>query len=131
MKFPYLPLLFVLCLVQVTSIADPIDKVADLIRMGNVHELSKLFAPNVEITILDEQNVYSKTQAELILDKFFNENKPRTIKMLHRVNSSSNYRFGVLILTTQKGIFRIACTLKQTDGNLMLIEMRIETEKVR
>ena len=131
MKFPYLLLLFALYLVPASSVADPIDKVADLIRHGNVHELSQLFAPNIDITILDEQNVYSKTQAELILDNFFSENKPQTVKMLHKINSNPNYQFGVLIVTTEKSVFRIAFTLKQTDGNLALIEMRIETEKVK
>jgi hypothetical protein len=110
---------------------DPIDKVAELIRQGNTRELSKLFAANVEVTLLNEENIYSKVQAGLIIDKFFTQNKPLSVKMLHKVNSNPNYQFGVLIVNTQKGPFRIAYTLKEAEGGPALIELRIETEKVK
>lgn len=129
MKLSYLPLVFILCLVSVFA-ADPIDKVADFIRQGNVPELSKMFAPNVEMTILGEENVYSKDQSEVILEKFFNQNKPLAVKILHKVNSNPNYLFGVLNLTTDKGTFRVSYTLKDTNGSQRLIELRIETEKL-
>jgi Tfp pilus assembly ATPase PilU len=114
-----------------TGFADPIDRIADLIRQGNIHELSKLFASSVDITIQEEENVYSQTQAELIFNKFFDQNKLKTVSILHKVNSNQNYRFGVLLLTTAKGTFRMTVTLKETDGNLTIIEMRIETDKVK
>jgi len=131
MKLLYLPFLFIVTIAMSFSAADPIDKVATLIRQGNIAELSKSFADNVEVTILGNENVYSKPQAELIIDKFFAQNKPVTVKMLHKVNSNPNYRFGVLIVNTDKGVYRIAFTLKGTGSNLLLIEFRIETEKVK
>jgi hypothetical protein len=131
MKPFYLPLLVILYLAPSISPGDPIDKVAELIRQGNIHELSKLFASNIEVTILDDENVYAKDQAELILDKFFSENKPKAVKMLHKINSNPNYRFGVLIVNTDKGPYRVAYTLKGTGGDLTMIELRIEAEKVK
>lgn len=131
MKPFYLSSLIILYLFSVASFADPIDKVAELIRVGNMHELSKLFAPNIEITILNEENVYSKAQAELILDKFFDQNKPQAVKVLHKINSNPNYRFAVLIVNTDKGAYRMSYTLKETGGNLMIIDLRIEREKVK
>jgi hypothetical protein len=130
MRLIFLPLLVILYIVPV-SITDPIDNVASLLRQGDAHELAKLFAPSVEIGILEEENIYSKVQAELILDKFFSQNKPSAIKMLHNVNSNPNYRFAVLILSTDKGTFRVSYTMKQADGNLAVISLRIETEKVK
>jgi hypothetical protein len=130
MKLSYLLLVFILSFVSVFA-ADPIDKVAELIRQGNAPELSKIFAPNVEITILGEENVYSKDQSEIILDKFFSQNKPLAVQILHKVNSNPNYLFAVLTLTTDKGPFRVSYTLKGTNGSQQLIELRIETEKVK
>ncbi|MES2111432.1 MAG: DUF4783 domain-containing protein [Bacteroidota bacterium] len=129
MKLLYMPLFVLLYLIPVT--AGPIERVAELMRQGNVAELTKLFAANVEITIQDEENLYSKTQAGLILDKFFSQNKPTSVKVLHKVNSSQNYIFGVIILNTQKGPYRIAVTIKQTGSTPELIEIRVETEKVK
>lgn len=131
MKPLYLPFAIIFFLMPSLMAADVIDKVAGFIRQGNVPELSKLFASNIEITIQDEENLYSKVQAGLILEKFFAQNKPLSVKMLHKVNSNPNYRFGVLILNTQKGPFRVAYTLKDTDGSPAIIELRIETEKVK
>jgi hypothetical protein len=131
MKSIYLALLVVLYLVPALSTGDPIDKVAGLIRGGNISELSKLFASNIEITILDEGNMYSKEQAGFILEKFFSQNKPRTVQMLHKINSNPSYRFGVLIVNTNKGPYRIDYTVKGTDTNFMIIEFRIEREKVK
>jgi hypothetical protein len=51
--------------------------------------------------------------------------------MLHKVNSSSSYRLGVVIINTDKGVYRAAFTLKDTNGNLQLIELRVESEKVK
>jgi len=130
MKFICTPL-FILFIVPALSFADPIDDIADLIRRGNIHELSKMFAPSVDVTILENENVYTQTQAEIILDKFLNQNKPETVKVLHKVNSNQSYRFGVLLVTTTKETFRMTFTLKGTGANLAIIELRIETDKVK
>jgi hypothetical protein len=129
MKLLYLPLLVIFYVIP--TAAGPIEKVAELIRQGNVSELSKMFAANVEIGMQSEDNVYSKVQAGLILDKFFSQNKPISVKIFHKVNSNPKYQFAVVILNTQKGPFRITYTLKDTDGTLVLIELRIEPEKVK
>lgn len=129
MKLLYMPVLILIYLLPVTT--GPIEKVAELFRQANVAELTKLFAANVEITMQNDENLYSKTQAGIILDKFFSQNKPVSVKVLHKINSSQNYVFGVLILNTQKGPYRIAVTLKQTGGTSELTELRIETEKVK
>jgi hypothetical protein len=130
-KMPYLSLMFIFYLIPGISLTDPIDDVAGLIRRGDIHALSAMFAPSVEISILNEENVYSRTQGELVLNKFFNENKPRAVKMVHRVNSNPNYYFGVIMVNTDKGAYRVACTLKQVDKRFELIEVRIEAEKAK
>lgn len=129
MKLRYFPLLTLLFLIPLAVKADDIEKIADLIKQGNAHELAKMFSSNVDMNILDETNVYSKAQSEMILDKFFKENKPRTTKLLHRVSSNPNYNFGVVILTTDKGKFRISYTLREINKVMVVIELRIETEK--
>jgi len=130
MKLFYLSIMVCISTVSHISVADPIDKIAELIRQRNIHEMAKSFAGNVEVTILGDENVYSKAQAEVIIDKFFSQNLPRAVKMLHRVNSNPKYRFGVLIVNTSNGTYRVAVTLKETEGNLALIEFRVETEGV-
>src|SRR5258706_15593818 len=78
--------------------ADIIDKTVELIRQGNVNELAKSFSSTIELTVLDQENVYSNVQAEVILTNFFKNNQPKLVKILHRIASNPNYRFAVLIL---------------------------------
>ncbi len=78
MKLLYMPVLILLYLLPVTT--GPIEKVGELFRQANVAELTKLFAANVEITMQNDENLYSKTQAGIILDKFFSQNKPVSVK---------------------------------------------------
>lgn len=129
MKLKYFPLVTLLFLLPLAVKADDIEKIADLLKQGNAHELAKMFSSNVDMNILDETNVYSKAQSEMILDKFFKENKPHTVKLLHRVSSNPNYNFGVVILGTEKGKFRISYTLREINKVMVVIELRIETEK--
>lgn len=128
-KISYLPILVLLLILPRALQAGPIERVAELIKQGNAAELAKFFASTIDVTMMETSNVYSKTQAELVLDKFFKENKPHTVKVLHKVNSNATYNYAVLILTTDKGKFRIAYTLKELDKQMVLIELRIESEK--
>ena len=126
----YLPLLVILYLLPASAMAQsPIDKIAELIKQSNITELEKYFAPSVDITILKEENVYSKTQAAIVLNKFFTQNKPKGVKVLHKVTTNNAYRFGVLILTTDKGLYRVSFTLNGTNGAMQIIDLRIEAEK--
>ena len=113
------------------AVADPIDNIAGLIRQGNTHELSQLFASNIEIAIMGDENFYSSTQGGILLGKFFDENKPKSVKILHKVDSNPNYLFGVVFLNTDKGVYRIAFTLNKIGGEMKIIELRIETEKTK
>jgi hypothetical protein len=128
MKLRYLPILL-LYLIPTFSVAGPIDKIAELIKQGKAHELAAYFASTIDVTILENSNAYSKTQAEIILEKFFKENKPLSVKLIHRIGSNPNYKFGVLVLTTDKGKYRVAFTLKDPDKAMTMIELRIESEK--
>lgn len=132
MKLFYLSSFIIMLLLPAMVFADPLDNVASLVKQGNTKELNKLFAASVEITIMDEESSYSKEQATQILDKFFAKNKPQSIKLLHKVNSSSSFHLGVYILTTtDKQEYRVAFTLKDTGGTMNIIEFRIEDEKVK
>jgi hypothetical protein len=111
--------------------ADKIDNVATFIRQGNTPELVKLCASTVEMTVMGQENTYSKRQVEDILNKFFSKNKPQHIQLLHKVNSNQKFLFGVVILKSTGGSYRIGYTLNETEGAMKIIELRIEAEKTK
>jgi hypothetical protein len=109
--------------------ADIIDRTAELLRSGNTRELASIFSSNVDMTILGDQNFYSNVQAEQVLNTFFKQRQPRSLKILHRITSNANYRYGVVILNTSNGAYRIAFSLKNVNGKFEMDELRIESEK--
>ena len=131
MKLLYLFLLMLLLSFISASPADIIDKTAELIKQGDIHELAASFSSSIELTVLDEENVYSNTQAEQVLSDFFKHNPPKSVKIIHRIASNANYRFAVLMLSTSNGTYRTSFSLKNVKGRFELDEMRIELEKTK
>ena len=131
MKIICLHSIILLFLLPVAVKADPIDNIMHMLRQGNTYELSKLFSDNVEVTILDDDNSLDKTTSIPALDKFFADNKPKSVRLFHKIDSNPNYLFGVVFLNTDKGLYRIALTLDKHGTEMKIVEMRIEVEKTK
>jgi hypothetical protein len=131
MKLRYLFLLMLPLSFLSAGQADVIDTTAELIKQGDVHELARSFSSTIELSVLDDENTYSNIQAEQILTTFFKRTAPKSIKMVHRITSNPNYRFAVLILTTNNGVYRTSFSLKNVKGHFELNELRIEAEKTK
>jgi len=131
MKKIYLGLFFLICAARAFAADDPVIKVATIIRQAKITELTALMAENVEISILGDDNTYPKSLATGALNKFFGQNKPLSVKILHQVNSNPQYHFGVLLVNSDKGVYRLALTFKENNGVFQLIELRIEKGRVK
>ncbi|WP_423146299.1 DUF4783 domain-containing protein [Rubrolithibacter danxiaensis] len=108
---------------------DIIDELTALFKTGNSKELAHHFDSDVELTVLTEEDVYSKTQAEAVLKDFFLKHPPAGVKIIHRLTSNPNYRFVVFILTTDKGSFRTSISMKNIAGKFLVTEVRIEANE--
>ena len=127
MKIAFTLLFFLMA--KATLAFDVIDDVSVYFKTGNVKELSKYFSSTVELSILNKEEVYSANQAELILKDFFIKHPSVGVKVIHRVVSNASYKFGVIILNTSKGNFRVSFELKNTVGGFNITQIRIEENK--
>jgi len=59
------------------------DNITKAISTGNVAALEPYLDKSVEISILEQENVYGKTEAVQILKNFFLKNKPVTFSQMH------------------------------------------------
>jgi len=64
-----------LAMVSFTNQASNLDNVIDALKDGKASEIGKYLDENVEITLPDKSNNYSKAQAILILKDFFDNNE--------------------------------------------------------
>ncbi|MES2653693.1 MAG: DUF4783 domain-containing protein [Bacteroidota bacterium] len=110
--------------------ADIVDNLAVHLKNGNSKEIAKNFASSVELLIIDQEDVYSKAQAEQILKDFFVKNQPAKTTIIHRLNSNPNYRYGIFSLQTKSLKYRVTITLmyQKTANAFLITELRIEKD---
>lgn len=119
----------VMCLAMTMCLAninDVIDDIASCIKGGNTKELSKYFSSTVSMTLLNDEGIYSRVQAEIILRDFFGKNTPTSVKIAHRLDSNPNFRYVVLNLETPKDTFRVSYKLTNNDNAFQVTEFRVE-----
>ena len=97
------------------------------IKAGNAEELAKHFHNNVELIILETEDVYSRSQAEQIIRKFFLEYKPQTFKIIFN-GGKENSRYAIGSLTTSGATFRVYIFIKKQEGVPLIHQLRIEEE---
>ncbi len=113
--------------IQVAVAQDTVyDAVVASLKSGDSKQLSNYFTSNMELTILDNEAVYSKIQAELVLKDFFSKYPVTSYSLLHRGKSPEGSVFSIGKLTTNKGVFRTYFYLKQINGKTLLNELRFE-----
>jgi len=110
------------------SQADVLDNVATAIRNGDSREIARYFDNNVEITILDRESTYSKTQGEMVLRDFFTKNAVQAFDMKHRGSSGEGSTYGIGTLKTSSQSYRVYYFVKQKGGQQVIQEMRFEKQ---
>ncbi len=130
---PLLALLLLLVHFPLNSVlqADIVDDLALNFKNGNSKEIAKNFASSVELIMIDQEDVYSKVQAEQILKDFFVKNPPLKTTIIHRVNTNPSWRLSILSLATKTGKFRVTITMKvnKASNSLLITELRVITDK--
>jgi hypothetical protein len=104
------------------------DEIILSLKSGNARSLSEHFNQNVELVIPESDNVYSKAQAQLILNDFFNSYSPQSFSVIHQ--SGKEGAMSVIgNLGTKKGNFRVYFLLKKSDEKNYIHQLRIEKQE--
>jgi len=109
--------------------ADISDDLSTYFKSGDYKSIAKKFASSVEFALNNEEDVYSKVQGEQILKDFFVKNPPVKSNISHRINTNPNFRYCVILLNTNKDLFRISVTMKKINNEYLITELRMEQSK--
>jgi Domain of unknown function (DUF4783) len=109
---------------------DTCEDIGSAIRSGDSKQLASYFANTIDLTIINKEDNYSKTQAELIVRDFFSKNPPKSFTMVHKGTSKEGTLYGIGTLTSTKGVnFRTSFYAKKSGEKYFIQELRFETEQ--
>ncbi|GAB4493605.1 MAG: hypothetical protein OHK0019_17920 [Saprospiraceae bacterium] len=125
-------LFFLLLLIPAFSFGQTsasLESITAALNAGDVEALSKHFAPNVEISIDDKEQVYAKAKAIEVIRTFFNANKPKSFSQMHKgVSRENSDQYCIGNLSSASGNYRVYLYLKVSGSNLSIQEIRFDKE---
>lgn len=105
------------------------NDITEAIKNGQAHKVADHFGTSVDLSTPDNEGVYSKMQAQLILKTFFVKNKPTDFKVVHNGNSKNNSHYSIGNLTTEKSKFRVYILYSLKDQKTTILELKIESDE--
>ncbi len=103
------------------------DEIVSSLKSGNANKLSEYFNQNIEMVVLDNDDVYSKAQAQQIVSSFFSKNKAKGFSIIHQGGKDgSSYAIGNL--STSTGTFRVYFLIKEAQDKAYIHQLRIEKQ---
>ena len=103
------------------------DEIIVSFKTGNSKTLADYFNQNIELVVLEDDNVYSKAQAQQIVAKFFGNNKPESFTVIHQ-GGKEDAKYVIGNLKTNNGSFRIYFLLKTSEKKNYIHQLRIEKQ---
>jgi hypothetical protein len=102
-----------------------IDEVIGALRDGNASELSKYMDENIEISLPDKSDSYSRAQGILILKDFFSNNNVKSFDVKHK-GDGPNGQYCVGTLYTKNGNYRTNVFMKTKADKQVVKEIRFQ-----
>lgn len=116
-----------LCMYKNAS-ADSFDDWVTFMKNGNVSGVSHLLNNSVELTILDNEGVYSRQQSEMMIKNFIQQHPPQNISIQHRGQSNLGARYAIAIYESSGNRYRAYIFIKNSGTGMLIHELRIERE---
>jgi|SRR3954469_12506731 len=105
-----------------------VDDIANAIRSGNPKNISAYFIDNIDLKVIDQEDVYSKQQAEMILKTFFTKHPVKAFSVAHKSVEKNGSQYIIGTLETTNGKFRIYFLIKTTGAQTLIQQFKIENE---
>jgi len=117
---------FSLVMLSFTAQNSNLDEVIGALKDGNANELGKYMDDNIELTLPDKSNNYSKAQAILVLKDFFDNNAVKSFEVKHKGDQNGG-QYCVGTLQTKSGNYRTTVFMKIKDNKDYVKAIRFQS----
>jgi hypothetical protein len=108
--------------------ADPFDDMMQSMKSSQTIGLTKFFSSSVELTLLENEGIYSKQQSEQMIKNFFVQHPPKNVNLQHKGSSAQGAKYAIITYEASNGKFRVYIFMKDNGQGLQVNEFRIERE---
>lgn len=127
LKHAFFILLATISIVCVAATNDTIAIINNSIAKSDVQQLSKYMGFNVEMNILGNSSVYSKTQAVSVLSNFFDTYPVKTYNVKQGGSISENTKFSIgTYISKHNDSFKIYYVVKRNGSEETITKFTIE-----
>ena len=93
-----------------------IDNIKNHLSSGDSQKISTYFSTSVQMSLPGSKGLYSKSQAKVVLQKFFTQNKAKSANIVHKGSSGGGANYVIYKLETANGSFRVQIFMKSTES---------------
>jgi len=102
------------------------DQVVNALGSGDAAALGRTLVSNVDLTVLNTSEYYSRAQAEQVLKKFLDDQMPQGFIIEHEGTSKMGDSYYIGRLKTGKGEYRVTFFLKKSGDVFQVKQLRID-----
>ena len=93
---------------------------------GNEAKIAVYFDVKIDISLLGSEDLYSKSQAQYILQQFFAGNPPKSFNIIHKGNAKAGQYFIGMFTSKVNEAFRVNIQYKTVGGNRIVTSLTVE-----
>ncbi|MFT5749385.1 MAG: hypothetical protein ACI93S_000641 [Ancylomarina sp.] len=131
MRFIKYILIFAIQVLSITAFAQEKQELpkglVTAFQQGNSISLATFFSDRIELKLQNKEAIYSRSQAKVIMAKFFAQCKPKSLKKKH-IGGKANSPYFIGTLYTNSGNFRTTFLLKKDGDKALIHRLSIEVE---
>ncbi len=98
------------------------------LEAGEAEEIANYFTPQVDLTLIDQDDLFSKKQATALLKQFFMVHEPSSFNEIHAGENGSGLSYIIGKLSTNTGTYRVSYYYEGGDGSERIHQLIIDSE---
>ncbi len=99
------------------------------LSQGEANQLGRYFDASIELSVLDDENIYDKSTAVSKVQAFFAKYPPTSFTQVHQGSSKgSDAQYCIGHLNTEGGTFRVYIYMSGTGADLKIQELRFDPQ---
>lgn|GEM_PF-674200 len=114
--------------VQAQFAKNPMKEVVSSFKLNHLQDISRYMDDYISVTLNNNQSLYSKNQAEIIIKDFFDKNAASEFSVINDGSEEKNTKFALLSFESNREKYSLYILLKEKDNSYIIQEIRINPE---